>query len=691
MAPPGRRRASFFVSILFTILLLTQYALAQQAVVGLDIGTEYIKAALVKPGVPIDIVLAKDSKRKLPAVVSLKPLKQGQTPNPQDGVYPERSYGSAAQALAPRYPGDTYPNLKQLLGLPADTSSVVQDYSKKYPALQITKADSIRGTVAFQSPSFSKTDRSFAIEELLAMQLKDTIENAQIMAGKAHKVKSAVLTIPPFYTIEEKAALELAADLAGIKVLGVVTDGLAVGINYATSRTFEDINAGAKPEMHMVYDVGAGYTSATVLKFQGRSVKDVGKFNKTIQEVIVLGTGWDRTLGGDALNYLIMEDMASKFVESPAGSKLGKTAQDILANGRASARMWKDAEKVRQVLSANQAGSASFEELYGDVDFKYKLTRAAFEKMSESTAERLDAPFANALKMANITAAELDSVILHGGAIRTPFINKRLEKLAGAAKLRSNVNSDEAAVFGAAFKAARLTPSFRVKEIRDLDAAVYPTWMNYRKEEKSKVTQQKIFTANSFVGSTKVFTIPRLDEFDIQLFQNRPTDSGSPFEGGKTGTSGSKYQSINVTGSVDKLVELGCKKEDIKTTVTVKLSPVWGLPEVSSGSVSCEHEAIEPKGVMDGVKDFLGFGKKEEDGQKVLKDEKIASTSSQTSSTSRSSSGSVTSSETAKASKEPVKPKIKTETIKFLFDVTHEETTTVPYPEQKFISERYSS
>src|SRR5699024_10346256 len=119
------------------------------------------------------------------------------------------------------------------------------------------------------------------------------------------------------------------AELAGLKVLSLVSDGLAVGLNYATSRQFPNINEGAKPEYHMVFDMGAGSTSATVMRFQSRNVKDIGKFNKTVQEVQVLGSGWDRTLGGDSLNYLIMDDMIEKFVESKTAQKASVTAAAV--------------------------------------------------------------------------------------------------------------------------------------------------------------------------------------------------------------------------------------------------------------------------------------------------------------------------------------------------------------------------
>jgi hypoxia up-regulated 1 len=692
MAPPGRRRSVLSLSVVLCFLLFSQSALAISAVLGVDLGTEYIKAVLVKPGTPLEIVLSKDSKRKDTSIVAFKTPK---VPVAAES-YPERFYGSAAEALAPRFPGDVYPNLKQLLGLPAEGSTVVAEYKSRYPSLRLVQSDT-RSAVAFKSPSFSRDDRAFAVEELLATVLRSVKSNAQTLAGASHKVEAVVFTIPPFYTIEEKSALELAADLAGLKVMGVVTDGVAVGINYATSRTFESINDGAKPEYHMVFDVGAGYTTSTVLKIQGRTIKDVGKFNKTIQEVIVIGTGWDRTLGGDALNQAIVRDMASRFIETPAGGKLGKSAQDVLSSGRAVARMRKDAQRLRQVLSANQESSASFEELYEDVDFKYKLSRADYESLTTSFAERLDAPFKAALRAANLSAADLDSVILHGGAIRTPFVQKRLEILAGdASKLRSNVNSDEAAAFGAAFKAARLSPSFRVKDIRDYDAAIYPTWMQYQKGKDGKTSQQKIFSASSYTGSTKVVTLPKLDDFEIYLFQKRPTDPGSPYEAGDKGSTGTRFQSQNLTDSVAKLVkDKGCKKEEITTQITVRLDPVWGRPEVVSGSVSCEAEVVEKKGVLGDMKDFLGLGKKDE---KVLKEESTTSSGSASSESSASTSSGTASGESAEASskpkddtKEPPKPKpkkMKTETVKFEFDAQHDRIAVIPYPEHKFMAER---
>ena len=39
---------------------------------GLDLGSEYFKVAIVKPGVPMEIALNGESKRKTPTVVTIK-------------------------------------------------------------------------------------------------------------------------------------------------------------------------------------------------------------------------------------------------------------------------------------------------------------------------------------------------------------------------------------------------------------------------------------------------------------------------------------------------------------------------------------------------------------------------------------------------------------------------------------------
>jgi hypoxia up-regulated 1 len=58
------------ISLLVLLLCIVRHALA--SVLAIDYGTEWSKAALVKPGIPLQIVLTKDSKRKEQSVVAFK-------------------------------------------------------------------------------------------------------------------------------------------------------------------------------------------------------------------------------------------------------------------------------------------------------------------------------------------------------------------------------------------------------------------------------------------------------------------------------------------------------------------------------------------------------------------------------------------------------------------------------------------
>jgi hypoxia up-regulated 1 len=586
--------------IIFILSFAGPASAAGSAVLGLDIGTEYFKAALVKPGIPLEIVLSKDSKRKESAAIAFKPTRESDAP------FPERFYGGNALALAARYPDDVYINLKTLLGVQFNDGAdeAVQRYSSRFPALKLESAPDGRGSVAFRSNRLGEEQKkeAFLVEEILAMQLKEIKANADTLAGKGSDVRDVVITYPAFYTAEEKRSLELAAELAGLKIQALVSDGLAVGLNYATSRTFPSVSDGEKPEYHIVYDMGAGSTTASVLRFQSRKVKDIGKFNKTIQEVHVVGAGWDKSLGGDSLNDLIVNDMVAQLAED---KKLkGKvTPAEIKAHGKTMSRLWKDSEKLRQVLSANTETSTSFEGLYDEnVNFKYKLSRANFEKMAAEYVARIGGPLEQSLTAAGLQLSDIESIVLHGGAIRTPFVQKQLENFVGSSKkIRTNVNADEAAVFGAAFKGAALSPSFRVKDIRTGDAASYPISLRWNSDGKQR--NQKLFTATSQVGPEKQVTVKNLEDFEFSFAQQVGPNEEQPIL---------SVQTQNLTASVAKLKDnFGCTAANITTKFTIRLSPVDGLPEVVAGTVSCEVES-EKKGIVEDVKGFFGLGKKDE-------------------------------------------------------------------------------
>lgn len=68
--------------VAITVAILS---VAQAAVMSIDYGTDWFKVGLIKPGMPLDVALNKDSKRKTQSVVTIR--------------HHERIYGSDAVSL----------------------------------------------------------------------------------------------------------------------------------------------------------------------------------------------------------------------------------------------------------------------------------------------------------------------------------------------------------------------------------------------------------------------------------------------------------------------------------------------------------------------------------------------------------------------------------------------------------------
>ncbi|KAF9642532.1 hypothetical protein BDM02DRAFT_3273434 [Thelephora ganbajun] len=90
------------------------------------------------------------------------------------------------------------------------------------------------------------------------MQFSYVKQLVESVAGE--KVKDVIVTVPPFYTQAERDAVVDATEIAGLRTLALVNDGMAVAINYAMTRTFPE------PEIHIIYDAGASAIRTTLVE-----------------------------------------------------------------------------------------------------------------------------------------------------------------------------------------------------------------------------------------------------------------------------------------------------------------------------------------------------------------------------------------------------------------------------------------
>ena len=397
------------------------------AVMSVDLGSEFMKVGIVKPGVPMEIVLNKESRRKTPLVVSLRSES-------------EREFGEMAMSQAIKNPKTAYLYLTQLLAKSLDNPAV-QAYAAKYPYYDI-REDPLTRTIYFQHDAKTR----YTPEELLAMLLEYARELAADFGEQA--IDAAVIAVPAYYNQAERKAVLRAAELVNLRVLQLVNTNIAAGLNYGVFRRKDFNNSGTT---HMFVDMGAASITATVATFQLVKMKDDVEANP---QLVVRGIGYDRELGGNEFTMRLAAHLSAAF--------RAKSGKDVRLNPKALLKIYKEAERVKNVLSANVDHTAQIESLMDDVDFKTKVTRDELEQLCVDLFPRIARPIKDAIASAGILPDEIASVILVGGSTRMPRIQDELLKASGKKELAKNLNTDEAPALGAVYQAAFMSKGYKV-------------------------------------------------------------------------------------------------------------------------------------------------------------------------------------------------------------------------------------
>uniref|UniRef100_A0A8D3CMS6 Hypoxia up-regulated protein 1 n=1 Tax=Scophthalmus maximus TaxID=52904 RepID=A0A8D3CMS6_SCOMX len=484
----GRRTLAPVALFCLALAMLPSHTVTV-AVMSVDLGSEWMKMAIVKPGVPMEIVLNKESRRKTPIAVCLKET--------------ERLFGDNALAMSVKNPKTVYRHLQSLLGKKHENLQVAL-YRKRFPEHQLQE-DPERGTVYFRNSE----EMQYSPEELLGMVLNYSRGLSQDFAEQP--IKDAVITVPAFFNQAERRAVLQAAQMGGVKVLQLINDNTAVALNYGVFRR-KDIDSTAKNVMF--YDMGSGSTTATIVTYQTVKTKESG----TQPQLQIRGVGFDRELGGFEMDLRLRDHLAQLF------NAQKKSEKDVRENHRAMAKLLKEAQRLKTVLSANMEFMAQVEGLMDDIDFKAKVSRSDFEDLCGDLFERVPGPVQDALATAEMKLDEIEQVILVGGATRVPKVQEVLLKAVEKEELGKNINADEAAAMGAVYQAAALSKAFKVKPFLVRDAAVFPIQVEFTRDAEEdglkslKRNRRILFQRMAPYPQRKVITFNRYnDDFSFDI------------------------------------------------------------------------------------------------------------------------------------------------------------------------------
>ncbi|CAN7979873.1 unnamed protein product, partial [Ixodes pacificus] len=396
-----------------------------------------------------------------------------------------------------RFPEKSFSHFLDLLGKTRD-NPVVKMFERRFPFYTL-EADPQTGGVLFHHPE----GMTFSPEELLGMILSYAKDLASTAAGQP--IKDAVVTVPAYFNQAERRALARAVSLAGLKLLQLLGDNTAVALNYGVFRRKEFNDT---PTNILFYDMGTGSTTATIVSYQTVKSKEKG-LSETVPQLSVKGIGYDRFLGGLEFKLRLGERFAKDF------SAMKKTSKDVFENKRGLAKLYKEADRVKRVLSANTEHVAQVENVMEDVDFKHPITRTEFEELCSDLFSRVAGPIHRVLESSGMTLDDIDQVILVGGSTRIPRVQQELQAALKDKELGKSLNADEAAALGAAYQAAYLSKGFKVKVFHVKEANVFPIQVDFSREvdtdgvKSTKLVRRVLFYRNNLYPQKKVMTFSR--------------------------------------------------------------------------------------------------------------------------------------------------------------------------------------
>ncbi|KTW27408.1 hypothetical protein T552_02387 [Pneumocystis carinii B80] len=520
-------------------------------ILAIDYGKEWIKGAIINHGIPIEIVLTRESKRKDQSVIGFNG--------------DERVYGTYAADLLFRNQSLVFPSLKSLIGKPYD-SREVREYMSLYRNIELIPSNNGSGV------AFVHNDRTFTVEELTAMIFENYKNMAEDVVGE--KITDVVITVPSFFTEIERHAVLDAAEIAGLKVISLVNEGYAIAINYAMTRIFSN-----ESQYHIFYDMGAGSTTATYVSFKTLTLLN----NKTLTLLKVIGVGYNRYFGGDTITWKLLEYLIQEFELS----KRPLMKDSIRSNPKAITKLFHESSRIKQILSINSEAHLMIENLHEGIDYSIKVSREIFEGLLRGLVDDIKKPITDAVSMTSKPIRFVNSVVLAGGGARVPFVQKEIEALVGSKKVARSVNADEAAVLGAVFRGAGLSGQFRVKNIKSTDITMNSVFISYPDlHDSSKVVTHSLFLKGMELNKDKTVNFALLSEFNI-IFSH-VVGFRLP---------GTEFATVKISGfndSVDYLKNQHDNQsycENLATSVTFRLN-FSGLITVKSAFVECRSKVM---------------------------------------------------------------------------------------------------
>ena len=391
-------------------------------IIGIDLGTTNSCVSVFESGDTAKIIENQEGDRTTPSIVAY---------TEDDEVL----VGQAAKRQAVTNPSNTLFAVKRLIGRKFAEDVVQQDLDlMPYKIIKASNGD-----------AWVKVGgKELAPPEVAARILQKLKQAAEDYLGSS--VTGAVITVPAYFNDSQRQATKDAGKIAGLDVKRIINEPTAAALAYGLDKQEGDRKIA-------VYDLGGGTFDISIIE-----IADVDGEH----QFEVLSTNGDTFLGGEDFDRRVIDYLADEFKKDQG--------MDLRGDPLAMQRLKEGAEKAKIELSSSSQTEVNLPYITADntgpKHLNYKLSRAKVESLVDDLIARTVGPCKTALKDADVSANEIDHVILVGGQTRMPKVQETVAKIFGK-EARKDVNPDEAVSAGAAIQGGVLGGD--VKDVLLLD------------------------------------------------------------------------------------------------------------------------------------------------------------------------------------------------------------------------------